>query len=648
MGGLGYGAIALTFLASLYVTIAALIALRRRNDALLESVRNGIWFGVACATVALGLLLVALLARDYGIQYVHEHTSNQLPIGYTLAALWAGQEGSLLLWLWLVSLAPVLQTRHLLAQRGQRGPAAIVATAGTQAFLALVLLAVANPFALSPTVPAEGQGLNPLLQNFWMTIHPPVVFAGYAAYTMPFALAIGALVSRQLDESWLLAVRRWALLAWGLLSAGIIMGAWWAYLELGWGGYWGWDPVENSSLVPWLTGTALLHSLMMQRRRGVFRRWNLWLIVLTFLLCFFATFVTRSGIISSVHAFGQSPVGYYFLAFIILCFAAFIGLFLSRREEISERSDPHPLLSRESGLLATNLLFIGTAGVILLGTLFPTLATLVQGRQAALDVSFYERTAGPLGQVIVLLLGICPWLNWGGGAGRTLAKRLLPPMVVGMATAALLVALGYREPLALLSFATCGFVITSIASTFYRDIVARQRATQEGWLQATANVAAKSRVRYGAYGVHLGVVLMVMGITGSSVYSTEIQAAVAEGERLEVQGYTLVYKQLLTDDSPLRQRTMAVLDVTRGGRKIATLSPSKEYFWNTEQWVTEVAIRSTLQEDLYVILAGVEQDGLASFRVLVKPLVVWLWIGGAMLLIGGAIAWWPRRSEGRS
>jgi cytochrome c-type biogenesis protein CcmF len=221
-------------------------------------------------------------------------------------------------------------------------------------------------------------------------------------------------------------------------------------------------------------------------------------------------------------------------------------------------------------------------------------------------------------------------------------------MIVGMATAALLVALGYREPLALLSFATCGFVITSIASTLYRDIVARQRATQEGWLQAAANVAAKSRVRYGAYGVHLGVVLMVMGITGSSVYSTEIQAAVAKGERLEVQGYTLVYKQLLTDDSPLRQRTMAVLDVTRGGRKIATLSPSKEYFWNTEQWVTEVAIRSTLQEDLYVILAGVEQDGLASFRVLVKPLVVWLWIGGAMLLIGGAIAWWPRRSEGRS
>ena len=645
MAEIGYWALVLTLIVSAYAVVALILGARRGTPSWVESGRNGVFVAAASSTLASGALMVLLVSRNFGIRYVYEHVSTDLATAYTVSAFWAGQQGSLLLWLWLLTLLAAVMAIRRWTGREALGSYALAVMAFTQAFLALTLLLASNPFEALPTMPAEGQGLNPLLENVWMIVHPPVIFMGYAGYTTPFALALAGLVSGQLGREWVQEVRRWALLAWLFLGAGILLGAWWAYLELGWGGYWGWDPVENASLIPWLTGTALLHSLMMQQRRGTFKVWNLGLISLTFALCVFATFVTRSGIIQSVHAFGRSPVGYYFMAFIALSLLALASLLCSRRQELSSQQEWRSLLSREASLLFTNLLLGGMALVILLGTLFPVLTELLQGRQAALGTSFYERTMGPLAQVVVLLIGLCPWLAWGGASPSRLHRELLPSALAALATAPILFVLGVREAFALLSFAICAFVAVSILTTFYRHTAARRRGTGENVLRAFATLLSRYRRRYGGYVVHLGIVLIAIGVTGSSAYQSQVQVALAPGERVAFQGYTLEYQNLISQSTLAKQRFAAVVGLYRGGRRIAMLRPEKNFHWNVEQWVTEVAIHTTLKEDLYLILAGFEQDGLATFQVLVNPLVVWLWIGGGVLLVGGAMAWWPSLSR---
>jgi len=638
---LGYWAIALTLAVSTYTTVVSILGARRGSVALVESARNGAFVAAASSTMASAVLMHLLLRRDFGIKYVYEHVSSHLPTAYTVSAFWAGQEGSLLLWLWLLTLLTAAMAIRRRVRREALGPYALAVMAFMQAFLALILLLASDPFETLPTTPVEGQGLNPLLQNFWMIVHPPVVFASYAAYTAPFALALGGLITRQLGRSWVQEVRRWAVLAWLLLGAGILMGAWWAYLELGWGGYWGWDPVENSSLIPWLTGTALLHSLMMQRRRGSFKTWNLWLIALTFVLTIFATFVTRSGIIQSVHAFGRSSLGYYFLVLMALSVLITAYLVTSRRQELRNEQEVGSLFSREAALLITNLVLVGAALVVFIGTIFPALTETFQGREAALGASYYERTVGPLAQVTVLLIGICPWLAWGRAKLSTLRQRLLPAVVIAIATALILVVAGVGETWALLSFATCAFVAASIVTTFFRQTAARRRGTGENLLRAFVSLVGRNRARYGAYVVHFGIVLMAIGVTGSSAYQTEAQVSLRRCEEVALLGYTLQYQDLVSQTTPTGIRNAAVMGLYRRGKRIATLRPEMNFHFDVEQWITEVAIRSTLKEDFYVILAGLESDRLATFRVLVNPLVMWLWIGGGLLLAGGVMAWGP-------
>jgi cytochrome c-type biogenesis protein CcmF len=648
VAGIGYWALVLTLGVSLYTALASVLGARRRDGPMLESARNGALVAVATGTIAAGALLYLLLSRDYTFQYVAEHVSSVLPNVYVFSAFWAGQEGSLLLWLWFL----VLMTGGLILWariwRAPHGPYVLATMAVTQAFLALVLVLLSNPFVVLPNPPLQGQGMNPLLQNMWMVLHPPVVFLSYAAYTVPFALAIAGLATGRLDADWLGAVRGWALFAWLFLGTGIVMGAWWAYLELGWGGYWGWDPVENSSLVPWLVGTALLHALMLQERRDTFRSWNLWLIGLTFALVLFATFVTRSGVIQSVHAFGRSAIGTYFLVFIGLSLTVLGLLWSRRRRKLGKPYAFQELMSRETGLLLTNLLLLGTASVVLLGTLFPALVELIQGRQAALDTTFYERTVGPLALVLTAVIGICPWLAWGATAGQRLRRTLLFPAAGALLTGIVVFALGGTEPVALVSFVVCAFVGLSLLETFYRGTVNRSARTGEAIPLAFLKAVGGQRRRYGAHVVHLGIVLIAVGITGSSLYQEEVQVALGPGEQIAVGRYTLHYQELIAEELPDRQRFAAVVGVSNGNRQLTTLRPEKAYYWNVEQWVTEVAIRSTLVEDLYLILAGSDQDGLASFRILINPLVAWLWIGGAMLLAGGVLAWWPTRGRSQA
>jgi cytochrome c-type biogenesis protein CcmF len=641
MADVGYWALVLTLVVSLYTAFMSVLGGRRRNGPRWESARNGALVAAATSTIATGALFYLLFSRNYTVKYVAEHVNNVLPRLYVFSAFWAGQEGSLLLWLWFLALLTGSLILWKRIWNASLGPYVLATTAATQAFLALVVVLLSNPFAVLPNPPLQGQGMNPLLQNVWMVVHPPVVFMSYAAYTIPFALAIGGLVTGKLGQDWLASVRRWALFAWLLLGVGIVMGAWWAYLELGWGGYWGWDPVENSSLVPWLVGTALLHSLMMQERRNAFRSWNLWLIGATFALVLFATFVTRSGVIQSVHAFGRSPIGTYFLVYIGLSLATLGLLWRQRRGKLGDGYAFKELLSRETGLLLTSLLLLGTALIVLIGTLFPALVELFQGRQAALDTTFYERTVGPLMLVLTALIGICPWLAWGATSGERLRRALIFPGGGALVIGGITFALGARELVALVSFVVSAFVGLSLLKTFYQGTVNRSTRTGEAIPLALFRAVGSNRRRYGAHVVHLGIVLMAVGITGSSLYQEEVQIALAPGEQVNVGAYTLQYQDLISQELPDRQCFAAVVDVNQGDRQLATLQPEKDFHWNVEQWVTEVAIRSTPKEDLYLILSGLDENGLASFQILIEPLVVWLWIGGAMLLAGGVLAWWP-------
>ncbi len=645
MTTVGFVALVLALAISLYTAVAAILGARRKSPKLAGSAHKGVMAAAGLVTLASAILIYLLLARDFQVQYVYEHVSTYQPTIYTLAAFWAGQEGSLLLWLWLLTIFSALIARREEIWSQELKPYALAVLAFCQAFLALLLVLASNPFALLPVSPAEGFGLNPLLENFWMIIHPPVVFIGYAAYTVPFAFAIAALITGKLGKEWIRGIRRWNLFAWLFLGLGIILGAWWAYLELGWGGYWSWDPVENSSLIPWLVGTAFLHSATTQERRGIFKVWNIALAVMTFVLCIFATFVTRSGIIQSVHAFGESVIGYYFLAFLVVVLAVSFGLAFYRRRELASEMEMKSLLSREAGFFLNNLLFVGLALAVLIGTVFPTISEIVRGTQVALGASFFERVFTPLALPLVLLIGICPLLGWRQTSSRRLLRRLLYPGIVALAAAVVIFVLGTTEPFALLSFAVCAFVASSILWEFLRGTMARHRSTGEDYLLAFRQLIAKNRRRYGGYLVHLSIVIITVGVIGSSLYQTEYQVALAEGETVTVKDYTLKHEGLWVENSPGKHRFATPLGVYRGDRRIATLVPEKNFHWNVEQWVTEVAIRTSLKEDLYVILASMAEDGSASFQILINPLVVWLWIGGGLLLLGAAVAIWPSDAQ---
>jgi cytochrome c-type biogenesis protein CcmF len=527
-------------------------------------------------------------------------------------------------------------------------PYAMAVLALTQAFFAFLLVLMTNPFELMSTVPVEGNSLNPLLQNFWMIIHPPIIFAAYALWTIPAAYAIAALVTGRLDATWLRGMRRWTLAAWASLGIGILVGAWWAYLELGWGGYWGWDPVENSSFIPWLVGTAFIHSAIIQERRDMYRAWNVLLAVITYLLTVFATFVTRSGVIKSVHAFAESPIGWYYLGYIGLMLALTAGLVLARREELRGEGQLGDLLSREFVFLVTNLLLLGAAVAVLLGTLWPTFTEAVRGVASSLGPENYNQFMGPLGLLLVLLIGVCPVIEWRSISAGRLLQSLRVQLVVAVVTAVLLFLLGVREIWAVISFAVTAFVAATIVLQMAQGIVARMRAAGESVLKATAQAVSNNRRRYGGQLIHFSILLIVIGITGSQAYQTEVQVALATGESIEVNGYTLTYQDYTfqqVEENGNKVLNQAVVDVHRGDRNLATVRPERNLHTNAPGAITEVALRLGLKEDLYVVLASLEADGLAAFQVLINPMVTWLWIGGAVLIVGTLIAAWPARKR---
>jgi len=676
MADLGYASLLLSFFLALYAAGAAFIAARRNQLPLFASARNAALAVAALTTLAVGILEWALITHQFRFEYVALQTSIAQPLLYNVSALWGGQEGSLLFWAWILSIFTAIVIIQNNDKNQELMPYAVSGLAFAIAFfLALMTLAtdpaksgffiltpftpeganavVGNPFRLLDFTPPDGNGLNPLLQNPGMFIHPVTQYLGYVGFTIPFAFAMAALFTKRLSDVWIRTTRRWTLVSWLFLSLGLLFGMQWAYTELGWGGYWGWDPVENASLMPWLTGTAYLHSVMIQERRGMLKVWNLVLIMLTFCLAILGTFITRSGIIQSVHAFGVSSLGPWFLVFLGLTLLSFLYLLFDRMNDLKEENELDSLLSRESSFLLNNLILVGAAFATLWGTIFPMVSEAVTGKKVTVGAPFFNQVNGPIFFALIVLIGICPLIGWRRATAENLARNFLRPLVVSIVTAIGLFVIGVRDGYGLLSFSAVAFVLATIGLEFYRGMLTRVRQYSENPATALIKLIANNRRRYGGYIVHIGVILGVVGIAGSTFYQFETQANLKPGETMQVKNFTLQFDGLQVYPTENRQVIAARMVVLQDGNRIATLVPEKNYYPSPNpdlsQWTTEVAIRTTATEDLYLILAGFDaKAGTATIKAIINPLVVWLWIGFALLVAGTVIAALPDPREARA
>jgi cytochrome c-type biogenesis protein CcmF len=623
----------------------------RQRPELSRSVIRSAYAVCGCLLVASLALWKGLVSHDFNIEYVAAYTSRNLPPYYIFSAFWAGQKGSLLFW--AVVLSIFASAAQLLTPRRYAHLMPYVAgvTSSVIVFFVSVMLFAANPFERLPYVPADGRGLNPQLQNVGMVIHPPMLYLGYISITIPFAFAMAALLSRRLDTGWIQAIRKWTLVSWLFLSIGITLGMWWAYVELGWGGYWAWDPVENASFLPWLTMTAFLHSVMIQEKRGMLRRWNFGLITGTFLLSIFGTFITRSGVIASVHSFTQSNVGYFFLAFLVVAAMLSFTLLHTRWGLLEAEVRLESMLSREAAFLFNNLLLVGIAFSVLWGTLFPILSELVKGTKITVGPPFFNRVNVPLGLLLLGLTGVGPLIAWRKASTANLRRQFIAPVATGGTTHVLLLAGGMRDFYPLVALALAGFVAGTIGQEFYRGIRARRRMHGESAPLAFARLIGRNRRRYGGYIVHVGILIYFVAFTGMA-FRRQQEATLKPGESVEMRspfGHTYRFTHLGISQYEALNRVVsaATVEVTKDGKRAGLMTSEKRQHVDsfkrpTFEPSTEVAIRSNLQEDVYMVFAGaVNGTEEAVYRFNLNPLVWWVWFGGLVLVFGGIITMWP-------
>jgi len=614
-----------------------------RNLRLLKSAERIVLSLFFLGSLIAAFLVYAFISHDFSIRYVAAYSNRTLPLFYTISAFWAGQSGSLLFWTWLLLLFAtivVLQNRN---KNRDLIPYVIGILTMISFFFFGLLVFTSNPFELSPAPVADGNGLNPMLQNPGMVMHPPTLFLGYVGFTVPFAFAIAALIKKRIDPQWIITTRRWTIFSWLFLTLGNLLGAKWAYVELGWGGYWAWDPVENAALMPWLTATAFLHSVMIQERKGMLKIWNIVLIILTFVLTIFGTFITRSGIISSVHSFGVSNLGPLFLGFLGFIILGSIGLLISRLPLLKSEYELDSFISRESSFVFNNLIFLSLAFAVFWGTIFPFISEAVRGVKITVGAPFFNQVNTPIGLLLLALTGICPLIGWRKASKYHLKRNFLMPVNLSLAFAILLLLAGVRSIYPLMSFTLTFFVLTTIFMEFYRGTKVRARVIQSGYLKALWNLTMRNKRRYGGYIVHLGVLMVFVGITGSA-FQKEAEAVLAPGDSVQIAGYSLQYQGLTDRSTDNVQEVAAVLTVQKGNRTLPTLYPSRQLFPNQEP-VSEVAIRQTMKEDLYVIFSGWDDQNRASIKVLINPLVAWIWFGGIVMTAGTLIALGPARNK---
>ena len=690
MANVGYVALLLALVLSLYAAVAALVGARRRVPELVMSARNAALAVTGLLTLAVVVLEYLLISGDFRTLYVAEVTNRAMPLFFKMTALWGSQAGSLLFWSWLMSLFSGAVLLRKWGKMRTLMPYVIVVTQFTLAFFVSLIAGIwtlleaplatlgfangaalladmitINPFHQLGFTPADGNGLNPLLRHWGMIIHPPMLYLGFVSFVIPYAFAIAALATRQTGDLWIRATRRWTLIAWLFLSLGLLLGAWWAYGVLGWGGYWAWDPVENAALMPWLVGTAFLHSVMIQEKRGMFKVWNMVLIILTYSLVIFGTFLTRSGVISSVHTFAQSGIGPLFLGFIGVMFISSVVLLFERLDSLKSENELDSMFSREAIFLLQNLLFLAILFVTFWGTIFPVVSELVARQKAIVGPPFFNQVNGPLFASLVVLMGIAPLMPWRRASRQKLARMLLWPTVVGLAVTVVLFAIGVRNiavfpgtqvrvlPVSLF-YGIAAFAAVITLLEFWRGMRARHRSTGASYPRALWTLFGRNRRRYGGYLIHIGVIMMAIGVIGTQFFQVETQRNLAVGEFLTITSpltgeYRLTYGGLQSLPAPDDVSRMgATLAVSRSGREIGELHPTHDFFIPQQQPMTIPAMRYSPIEDLYVIVAGWEDGGAtATFKAYVNPLVNWLWIGGFVFIIGTAVAAWPDPAEDR-
>jgi cytochrome c-type biogenesis protein CcmF len=649
LADLGRVALVTSFLLLVYALVAGSLAAWQGRRRLADSAQNALIGAFGATVIASAVLLAALARHDFSFQYVADHTSRELPLGYTLTAFWGGQEGSLLLWLLVLtgySVAAVLTARRA----GREVIAWVVPTLGlVGTFFALLLVFVASPFATQAAV-ADGAGLNPSLQNPYMAIHPPMLYLGYVGLTVPFAFAMGALLARRTDERWIVATRRWTLAAWAFLGIGQLLGAHWAYVEIGWGGYYAWDPVENAALMPWLAATAFLHSVMIQEKRGMLKVWNVLLVVLAFCLSLFGTFLTRSGIIQSIHSFTQSSIGPWFLGFICLITALSLGLIFSRLPLLRSKTRLESLVSREATFLYNNLLLVALALTILWGVVYPILSEAVTGEAASVSKPYYNFFLHTFGLPLLLLMGIGPLVAWRRASLRALGRTFLWPLGVAVATGIGLLAAGAGSSrIGVIAYTFSAFVLASIALEFARGTSARKALGGVGWGAAFSSLVSRNRRRYGGYVVHAAIVLLAIGVAGSSAYQTVRESRLKPGGSMTVAGDRLVFHGFEQRTAGNHREIRANVDVYRGGEYLGRYRPGKNQYFAEDQVSNEVSIRHDLLTggDLFLIADQVNSNGSIDLKALQKPLVNLIWLAGLVFLGGSLIALWPDAREER-
>jgi cytochrome c-type biogenesis protein CcmF len=656
MSQIGSFALLLALALSAYSFLAGLLALVIKGPGagrLGETARRAGIASFAIVFLAAVVLVVAAFQNDFSIAYIFHHSNRDLPAPYKFATLWSGQEGSLLFWALLLSAyGLVLRLRYKTDVRLFAHASVIIAA--VQVFFLLLLNFAANPFGvMQGSLPADGNGLNPLLQYPEMVIHPPMLYLGYVGFTVPFAFALAALIMRYPGEKWIQITRRWTMVTWGFLTCGVFLGAHWAYSVLGWGGYWGWDPVENASLMPWLTGTAFLHSVMMQEKRGMLKTWNMWLIFSTFMLSIFGTFLTRSGVVSSVHAFAQSSIGDWFVAFLAIIFATCLIFYVKNRSHLRTEHKLESLISRESSFLFNNLLLLVACFTVLWGTLFPVLSEWVQGTKVTVGPPFFNRVNVPVALLLLLLTAVGPLLAWRRTSVESLKRNFLWPAIGAVATGVLLVALGMRPWkdvsyfYSLMTIMLSVLVALTVISEFVRGGRVIGRHTGQNLFASMVQLAHRNTRRYGGYIVHFGVIVVMIGFAGS-VFNQDKEQEMGFGDKMTIGPYTLVCQSYTQDDNPNYGSEWAVMNVFKGGKQIATLNPERRFYKASQQTSTMVANRSTPQEDLYVVYEGQNLDtGRPIIKVHLNPLVMWIWIGVWIIIAGTVVALIPNAAPVR-
>ncbi|HET6796533.1 MAG TPA: heme lyase CcmF/NrfE family subunit [Gemmatimonadales bacterium] len=648
---LGQFALWTAFVVGLWCVVLSFSSAWQGRPELSRTIVRSVYAIFGCMVVASISLWKGLISHDFNMEYVWAYTSRNLPSQYIFSAFWAGQKGSLLFWAGVLSL--FASAAQLLTPRrfAYLMPYVAGVTSAVVTFFVSVMLFAADPFERLGFTPADGRGLNPQLQNVGMVIHPPMLYLGYISITIPFAFAVAALLSGRLDTGWLHAIRKWTLLSWLFLSIGITLGMWWAYVELGWGGYWAWDPVENASLLPWLTMTAFLHSVMIQEKRGMLKRWNFGLIIATFLLSIFGTFITRSGVIASVHSFTQSNVGYFFLAFLLVAAVLAFTLLRTRWESLEAEVQLESVVSREAAFLFNNLLLVGVAFSVLWGTLFPILSELIRGSKITVGPPFFNRVNVPLGLLLLALTGIGPLIAWRKASTANLKRQFIAPVMAGLVTLALLLSGGMRDFYAMVALALAGFVAGTIGQEFYRGVRARRRMHAESVAVALFHLVGRNRRRYGGYLVHVGVLIYFVAFAGMA-FKRQQEATLKPGESVEMRSpfghtYRFTHMGISQYEALNRIVSAATVEIIKDGRPAGLMTSEKRQHVDsfkrpTFEPSTEVGIRSNLQEDLYIVYAGsVEGTEEAVYRFNLNPLVWWVWFGGMVLVFGGIVTLWP-------